>query len=518
MDSSKIKATIVAVLALFAALYLGISAATAQIETVMWVVGGCGLAICLLLGKRIWMIIPFLGSLNLTLMIPGKPSTLLLAQAVFIGFCCVLFLMRVLPARLAFSELEFWILLVTLAVFQAYARNPVGLNLFGGDSVGGKPYVLFAITLVSSLLLGSLRIPSPDLRWILRLSIIAGIISFGMQTIGFFVPRIGMWYGAAGLESADASAIETGAYGVDRATRIGFLGASARNLSLWISSFRSPIRACFHPIWAPLVLLSLAFAALSGFRNAIGAVGLTYLLGIAYRGGLGSLMLSGFAFLMALIVLALVNLSTPLPVNIQRSLSFLPGSWDKAQVKDGEDSTTWRVEMWKEALLTDYWIHDKLFGDGLGMTREEFTFIQSFKDVNIGGGIGSGKLTQQQEFMMAAGNYHSGPVQAIRYIGYVGLLLLVLAQIRLAVHAHRQIQRAKNTEWFPLTLFIGIPLIWAPIFFVLVFGNFGPATASFLMGVAMVRLLENNLPLPTYIKRRHHPYMPNRQAQQPETS
>jgi hypothetical protein len=130
--------------------------------------------------------------------------------------------------------------------------------------------------------------------------------------------------------------------------------------------------------------------------------------------------------------------------------------------------------------------------------------------------VGAGKLTLQQEFMMASGNYHSGPVVTVRTIGYVGLFILVLAQIRLAVHAHRQIQRAKNTEWFPLTLFIGIPLIWAPIFFVFIIGDFGSTVAAFLIGAAMVRLLENNLPLPEFKKAgRNTPHViPRHEAKQ----
>lgn len=500
MDSQKIKALVVIVIALFVALYLGIASATAQLETVLWVLGGSGALICFALGKRIWMIIPFLGSLNLTLMIPGQPSTLLLAHAIFIGFCIVLFLMRTLPAKIALSELEFWILLVTLMIIQTYIRNPVGLNIFGGDSVGAKPYVMFAIALVSSLFLSSLRISSADLRWILRLSIIGGIISFGVQTLGFFLPRVGVWYGVSGGGGGDS--IDSGLEGVGRASRISFLGTAARNLSLWVATFKAPIRACFHPLWAPLILLSLAFATLSGFRNELGAVGLTYIVGMAYRGGFGAVLISSLALVMGLAALALFNIASPLPANIQRSLSFLPGSWDQALVQDANDSTTWRVEMWKEALLSDFWIKNKILGDGLGMTREEYSFIQSFKDVTVSGAVGSGKLTRQQELFMAAGNYHSGPVITIRTIGYIGLGIFLLAQIRLAVHAHRQIQRARNTDWFALTLFIGIPLIWAPIFFTFVIADFGPAVTSFLLGTAFVRLLENNLPLPAWESRR----------------
>jgi hypothetical protein len=62
MDSSKIKALFFGVIAAFAGLYMGISAATAQIEAVAWTVGGITLFVCFLLGRKIWLLIPFLGT------------------------------------------------------------------------------------------------------------------------------------------------------------------------------------------------------------------------------------------------------------------------------------------------------------------------------------------------------------------------------------------------------------------------------------------------------------------------
>ncbi len=501
MDSTKLKILIFVVLSLFMAIYLGVAAATAQLETVVWIVGSGTLISCVLLGRKIWIIIPLMGGLNLALMIPGQPNTLLIAQALLIGFSLLLFLIRRLPFKIRITELEFWSLLLLICVAQAYVRNPVGLNIFGGSSVGARPYALFVIALVSSLLLSTLIIPARDLRWIIRLSIVGGLINFAISAIGFFIPQIGVWFGAAQQGSMNNNSYQEGQYEVKSATRIQFLGAAGRNLSLWISTFISPIRACFHPLWAPLVLISFAFSALSGYRLEITSVGLTYLVGIAYRGGAISVIIATLTLIIGITLLALVNLASPLPSNIQRSLSFLPGTWEKTYVDDAAGSTEWRVEMWKEALLSDYWIRNKILGDGLGMTKEELNYIQSFEGKQMGAAPGTGNLTMQQEFMMASNNYHSGPVSTIRTVGYTGLLILVLAQIRLAVHAHRQIKRARNSEWFPLALFIGIPIIWAPIFFILVFGDFSTALASFLMGAAMIRILENNLPLPAYSKR-----------------
>jgi hypothetical protein len=79
----------------------------------------------------------------------------------------------------------------------------------------------------------------------------------------------------------------------------------------------------------------------------------------------------------------------------------------------------------------------------------------------------------------------------------------------LAVHAHRQILRCRGTEWLPLALFVGIPIVWGPVFFIFIFGDFKTGAASFLLALSMIRLLENNLPLSAYVKRSHTPYILN---------
>jgi len=482
-------------------LWLGVSIIINQFETLIYIIGGATILTCAVLGRKIWLILPFASAINLTLMIRGTPDTLLLAQVLFIGFCLLQLLIRRLNFQFKFTELEYWMLLLTLCVAQVYIRNPVGLYILGGESIGARPYAIYAITLTSSLILAVIRVNSSDLRWFIRLSIIGGLINFTINTIGYFVPRVGVWYGSVNYSAVDGSPPSDNQYGYDLASRVDFLGEFANNLALWISSFISPIRACFHPIWAPLVIISCAFAALSGYRNEIGAVGLTYLVGIAYRGGFPSVLLASVTLLFAIVILAFVNQAASLPSNIQRSLSFLPGTWDEIHVRDAKASTEWRVDMWKEALLTEQWIKNKWLGDGLGMSQHEYMFIQSFKNKEIGGISGTGKLTLGQEFMIASGDYHSGSVSAIRTIGYIGLVVMILMQIRILVHAHRQIMRCKGTPWFPLALFICIPMIWFPFFFIFIFGGFSLDSISLLTNAATLRLLRNNLPLPDYTKK-----------------
>ncbi len=495
-DSRSIFGIFIFIGILLFAVWLGVSIVTDQIETLMYVAAGGTLITCALLGRKIWLILPLMGALNFTLMISGTPDTLLLAQCLFVGFCVMQFFIRRLPFKIRITELEIWMLLVAICVGQVYLRNPVGLNIFGGSSVGARPYAVFGITFITCVILSCLRVGITDIRWVFRLSVIGGLLNFAMSTLGHFVPRIGVWYGAAAVNTSAADLPGMSSYNLNQADRIGFLGQASNNIALWISCLKSPIRACFHPLWAPLVLLSFAFAALSGFRNEIATVGLTYLVGIAYRGGFHSVVIATMTLVFGIALLAFVNLAAPLPSNVQRSLSFLPGTWEETHVEDAEGSTEWRVVMWEEALLTDHWIQNKILGDGLGMTREELNYISSFGDnqTKAQSISRSGKLSLQQEFMMASNNYHSGPVSTIRTIGYFGLCVLILAQIRLAIHAHRLIKRAKNTEWFPLTLLIGIPLIIFPFFWVFIYGSFAGGIETFLGGAAMIRLLQNNLP------------------------
>jgi len=509
MDSNKLKLLIILVVAVIAAVYLGIAAATAQFEVIAWVVGSATMIVCILLGPRIWLLIPFLGSMKLTLMIPGQPTTMIVAQALFVGFATLMFLSRKLPFRFKFTELEFWIFLLTLMVVQVYLRNPVGLNIFGGSQVGGRPYVLFGLAFIASLFLCGLIVPPKDLKTALKLSILGSLANFCIGLLGRFWLPVNYLFGqgsASAPEGPQREVIDT-----TMAGRVDFVRSMAQTLATTVSAFKNPLLAAFSFKWAPLIFLSLVFAAVSGYRNVVAAIALTYFVGLIYRGGFLSIVGSAILGAMALGVVAAVNSVTPLPPNIQRAFSFLPGTWDSQYETDSEGSTNWRVEIWEEVLLTDRWIHNKILGDGLGFSASELAMQQNLaykmKTMGNAGAIGSSGFDLHREAILSNGDYHSGPVSAIRTIGYIGLIVMTIAQLRMVVHAHRQIKRAKGTEWFPVVLFFCIPIVWFPVFFWLIFGGFSLDAPALLMSAAMLRMLQNNLPLPPYVGRSKMPYV-----------
>jgi hypothetical protein len=497
-NARSIQGIIVLILATFAAIWLGISIATDQTETILQVSAVIVFIICLSLGRKVWLLIPFMAALGLQLRIPGQPSSLLVGQAIAFGFSTMLFLMRKLPFKVAITELELWMIAISLCVLQVYLRNPVSLNLFGGSMVGGKGYILYTAALVSAIQLSVLIVPVSDLRWILRVSIVGGILGSMLSILGNFIPALGYMLGSSyqrGDElnyDNDNAIVDPGA-----ATRVSSLSNLSSNLSLWISSYISPLRALIRPLWALLIIVAVSASLLSGFRNSVATVGLTFLIGIAYRSGITGLILSSLTACGALALLAVVNVITPLPPNIQRALTFLPGTWEERYKLDAEASSEWRFEIWREVLLTDRWIQNKWLGDGLGFSARD---LAAQINERKGTRAGISGFDSQREAILASGEYHSGPVATIRVIGYIGLILFLAAQIRLAVHAHRQILRCRGTEWLPLALFIGIPMVYGPLFFVFIFGDFKTNGVLFLLAAGMIRLLENNLPLPAWIK------------------
>ena len=503
-SSNAIRTGLVLVVAIISAIWLGVSIVTNQFETILKV-GGAGLILtCIFLGRKIWLLLVFFVALNVPL-IQGFGTTEL-GQALFIAFTSVIILLRRQPFNFGFGEKEIWMVLLALVVLQAYVRHPVGLNLFGAGSVGAKPYFRVGMAFLTAIFLANVVIPPSQIKWLLRLSIIGSFIGLGLTHL-----RMGVGKVATGIDAVNSGVVGQGA------GRSGLLGSAGKFIGTIVVTFVSPLRGLFHPVWAPLILLSIAAAAMSGYRNSVAAVGMIYFVGLAYRGGFPSVVISTTAGAMFLALLAFVNLVSPLPPNVQRALSPFPGTWEERHVQAADDSTEWRVEMWKEALFTPFWIQNKVLGDGLGLTSRELRLIQ---DVNYGialKGISGGALTSQQETMMIVGGYHSGPVQTVRTVGYLGLLVLVVAMVRIAVHGHRQIIRCRGTEWYPVALYIGVPAVVLPVFFVFIFGDFGQDIATLFFSYSLISLLEKNLPLPPYVNRKREPYVldnPNRKADQ----
>ena len=71
---------------------------------------------------------------------------------------------------------------------------------------------------------------------------------------------------------------------------------------------------------------------------------------------------------------------------------------------------------------------------------------------------------------MITGTLHSGPLSSIKFIGIVGFVSYYFMMCYMAVLAWRMCKRAMGTKGFTLALFVGIPVIYEPFNFVVVYG------------------------------------------------
>lgn len=481
------------------AIILGSQLVTDQGAALTWVAAGAILALCLWLGKDIWLLIPF--SVLLNIRFPWLPGGFPPSQmAILLTFCwCMgLLALRKLPVRFRMTSVEFWGLILLLTIVQVYARNPVGLAALGSDTVGARPYFSVALATIGGIILSSIIINPAKIKQACNWLITGGLFSVGVNLLPYVAPSLvpftARFFGAIGSYRDFTQGYTDWSVTHDSKAATRLLPAAELGilLSRWVVSHVDPVRKIIHPFWGFMILSSLVAAGIGGFRSGLASVILNLGLGAFYWGRGRSVVLGTFIGVCAFLCITAVNVVHPLPPNIQRSLSFLPGTWDKKIKEDVEGSTSWRVEMWIEALTTDKYIQNKLLGDGLGFTAKELAAQTKLMDLKQRGATG---WDVHRESVFITGDYHSGPVQTIRTTGYVGLLALLIAMGVVAWQAHKLILRCRGTANMFVVCFFCIPMVWHPVFFTFVFGSFGSDVPLVLMNIGFLRLLQNNLPL-----------------------
>lgn len=499
LDSRLISKTLVPFIGLVLAVVLGSQLVTDRGTALAWVGAGVILAMCLWLGKDIWLLIPFAVLLNIRFpWLPGAFPPSQLAVLLTFAWCLGLLALRKLPIQFRMTSLEFWGLMLLLTIVQVYARNPVGLAALGSDTIGARPYFSVAVAVIGGVILSSLIVTPAKIKQACNWLIAGGLFSIIVNIVPYLVPSLAPYtvrfFGAVGnyreyVQGYSDWSVTRDSKAAGRllpATEFGIL------LSRWVASHVDPVRKLIHPFWGFMILTSICAAGYGGFRSGLASVVLNLGLGAFYWGRTRSAIVGLFAGIAILIVFSTVNVIYPLPPNIQRALSFLPGTWDKKIIEDAEGSTSWRVEMWIEALTTKKYIQNKILGDGLGFTARELKAQAMLQDMKHRGASGW-DLHRESVFM--TGDYHSGPVQTIRTTGYVGLVILLLAMSVVAWQAHKLILRSRGTPYMMIVCFFCIPMVWHPVFFTFVFGSFGNDVPLAFMNIGFLRLLQNNLPL-----------------------
>lgn len=460
-----------------------------------FVIGGSlMLFACLGLGRHYWLMIPvfgsFTGNFNL-LPLPFAVSEL----AIMVAFG--LYVVHLCLKRASFNDeisiLDLIVGVNLLYLGSVYLRNPVGIQAFGSDIVGGRPYAAVAIASLAYFVLRSTSVSDKLAKALPLIMGIPAIFINAISSLTIFFPASTpyLWRVYTGF-APDAYLAEYRGESTGRMQRItSFSSLGTAGIRLLYTYF--PVGSIFSMSFPFRTLLFCFFyflILLSGFRGAIVGTAVLVCLAAWLQGRLADILKFVWVGVFAVPTLIILHSTgaVELPLSVQRSLSFLPGDWDRTAASDAEASSEWRFEMWKIVWASDTYLRNRLWGEGFGYSADDLR-IQMDAVLGVGGYVGGG----QTEAQLVSGAFHSGPLSAIRYVGIVGFLLYMWLMFYMAVLSVRLVRKARGSPFFFLALATAPSLLWAPVVYLFIFGGFDTGFPATILSAATLRLLDYNL-------------------------
>lgn len=488
MDSTRIKIIAFLALASMFALYLGVAAASAQVEAIAWVTGGAFLGVCLMLGKNVWILIPATLSLKGGVMLlPGMIPPWVFMTMVTGGFFAIRVATRGQSFTFKWTRLETALLFIGITIFQALLRNPVGLRAMGGDTAGGKPYFLFIFGFIAYYLI---NVSKPDIkmwRWAVILYMAFGIGDGLLQAGSAVVPEIAQIVGQIYSNVSTENALGQGKGYELSERRFSFLAQIGSMLGLIACSFWRPVAAIdlTKPWRAIIAGMSIICILLSGFRSTTVSLFVRFCVGsFIRRKGLDVIVIVAFAII-AVAFLAGSGQAGKLPFGIQRVLSAvpIPMELDRRAERQAENSAQDRFEMWRIALGSDTYIKNKILGDGFQFSASEINAMaesrfesSTFHNISF------------IERSLAVGNYHGFHVETIRFTGIIGLITATFALFVFARYAWLAIKLHRDSEVWGYVIFVCMPFLIYPLWYWLIFGSYRANFPQLIAMVAMVKV------------------------------
>jgi hypothetical protein len=474
------------------AVYCGKLTGNSQLGTLAFIVAmAVGTTFLLGLRQYVWILIPILWPLYGQVAVLPLPFSVrdLAVMAVFVGVLA-LKAFKIVRIKPRFDLLDFIVIVQVVYVFTVYVRNPVGANALGSERIGGRPYLDIGIALLAywvlSRAVGDKSI-TPRLPFLVMGS---QVVEMVLNAIVFFVPRLtpifSSIYTGVNPENFEADNVYRGPAQESSGRQPYFTGVGLFSALLCTSLWR-PLTLITPIYWFRFLLFSatLVMIGLTGFRSALITIGGYVVISSVLRRGVKELFPMALIGIPALVLLiAMQGTIINLPLSIQRTLSFLPGKWDQVAVSEAVGSTEWRLQIWKIMLSENRFIANKLLGDGFGFSYAQLRIMETHR-------FSSGDSSLEDYIIV--GNVHSGPLSAIRYVGYVGLAIFMVLILVSARRAWVLARRAEGSPYYVLAMFVCIPVIWNPFNYVFIMGGFEGALPTAIFALGMMKMLENSL-------------------------
>lgn len=475
---------LIGLIGLITAFVLGMFIGGGEIFNLAVIFGALGLILTIAFMRQyIWLLIPmFWGFTGSVAILPIPFSVRDLVVMLVAGMAFALLALRIYRFQNKWGLIDLLLILNLGQVGMAFIAHPTGLRALSSSTVGARPYFNIAVATVAYFILSN-QVLSPKLaRRLPVLMLIPEAISSLIILLVRVKPSIGYTLGWFYTGFVPSREVSERAGGVQRIN----IGTGNTLLTALCSYFRpvsllSPARL----VRFILFIVGISLVLLSGFRSQLIGLGAVFVLASYFHRGISEALVVLGGMLFAVLVLMLVNSAIhPLPLAMQRTLSFLPGYWDPRAVRDAENSTEWRLQMWKDISKSSRYIRDRVMGDGFGFSRAELQAMERQQ-------YRTGDMSQE-DFMLI-GAFHNGPLSTIRYVGIVGFILYYLLLIQCAVISARLIGATRGSDFYPIALFIGLANIWQPFNFVFIFGAYDSGFPETIFTIGMLKVIQNSL-------------------------
>jgi hypothetical protein len=359
--------------------------------------------------------------------LPGHPQTWLVGIALSFSISMTHRILNknVQPVRVPEVSRPL-IAMFVVVLLTAQMTGGIGFRLLGSETYGGKRYFFLIFSIIGYFALAAQRIPVKKAALYAGLFYLGGVtcvmgdlfsvISPGFRYVFLFFP----------VYSINGAPLELGV------TRLAGLSASCVAVFSYMLA-RFGVRGIFlagRP-WRTVLFVGITlFGTYGGFRSYLLNCAIIFTM-IFFLEGLHRTKLFPALGLVAALALALtIPFVGNLPLNLQRSLAFLPVSIDPEARRSAEMSSEWRLKMWQAVLpqVPQY----LLLGKGLAMTPEDV--LSGMDDESRRSG------EDQWATAARAGDYHNGPLSVVIPFGIWGAIAFgwfALSGLRVLLNNYR---------------------------------------------------------------------------------
>jgi O-antigen ligase/polysaccharide polymerase Wzy-like membrane protein len=350
--------------------------------------------------------------------------------------------------------------LLGVVLVTAMVNGGLGIRVLGGERYGGRAYFCIMAAAIGYFAFCSRRIPPEKAALYTGLFFLPGLLPL-LSDLAIHVgpaatPIFYLWQPGSQLEATQPGIISAG---ISRITGFTFAGTALYSFILakygfqGVISFKKPFRLL-------ALLLALGLCLACGFRSILILFGFTFIALFFLEGLHRTKWLPASIGVGLICAAALFAFVSHLPRTIQRTISFLPVEVDPLVKLDTQDSTEWRLDMWKDVLpeVPKYLIKgkgysfdpDDLFWTHLGQHARGI-------DLSHAGAV-------------LANDFHSGPLSVIIPFGIFGVIGF-LWFLGAGMHYLYRCIKLGNPELKRINTFLLAALIGRAALFFIIFGS-----------------------------------------------